>query len=89
VARSARPPGDTGATDRHESLRQVTSESLEAAGVVAVLSGGAATSIYANNRYQSFDLDFVTNASISMIAKVLAPLGFVRIEDRYVRHPDT
>jgi hypothetical protein len=54
-----------------------------------VLSGGAAISIYTNNRYQSFDLDFVTNASISMIAKVLAPLGFVRSKERYFRHPDT
>jgi len=54
-----------------------------------VLSGGAAISIYTNNRYQSFDLDFVTNESISTIAKVLAPLGFVRDEDRYFRHPDT
>ena len=62
---------------------------LKAAGVVAVLSGGAAISIYTNNRYRSLDLDFVTNASVSTIASVLAPLGFERSKDRYFTHPDT
>jgi hypothetical protein len=70
-------------------LAAIISERLEAAGVAAVLSGGAAISIYTNNRYRSFDLDFVTNASVSTIATVLAPLGFERSKDRYFTHPDT
>lgn len=59
-------------------LATVVSEALEAAGVVATLSGGAAVSIYSANRYLSEDLDFVTNAVMSELERVLVPLGFAR-----------
>ena len=47
-----------------EELAAVVSETLEKAGIIATLSGGAAVSIYSNNRYQSEDLDFVTAALV-------------------------
>lgn len=53
-------------------------ETLQKAGIDAVLVGGSCVSIYSQNRYQSFDLDFVTFAELKAIEKVLEPLGFQR-----------
>ena len=52
------------------------SEALEAAGVIATLSGGSAVSVYTDNRYQSEDLDFVTPALLDELEPVLERLGF-------------
>lgn len=57
--------------------------------MTAVLSGGAAVSIYSENEYQSSDLDFVTSERIVDLAVALSPLGFVRGSDRHLSHPDT
>ena len=57
-------------------LAAIVSETLERAGVIATLSGGAAVSIYSDNKYQSEDLDFVTAALVGEIAEALEPLGF-------------
>jgi len=53
-------------------------ETLMKAGIDAVLVGGACVSIYSHNRYQSFDLDFVTYEEMRQIEKALNPLGFQR-----------
>ena len=53
-------------------------ETLKTAGIDVVLVGGACISIYSENRYQSFDLDFVTYEEMRPIEKVLLPLGFRR-----------
>ena len=45
-------------------LAAIVSDALERAGIVATLSGGAAVSIYSDNRYVSEDLDFVTVAPL-------------------------
>jgi len=45
-------------------LAAIVSDALENAGITATLSGGAAVSIYTDNRYESFDLDFVTAALV-------------------------
>ncbi len=58
-------------------LGAFVSEALEKAGITATLSGGAAVSIYSENRYQSEDLDFVTTALVDDLKIVLEPLGFV------------
>lgn len=57
-------------------LAAIVSEALQRAGIVATLSGGAAVSIYTENRYQSEDLDFVTIALVDELKAVLEPLGF-------------
>ena len=57
-------------------LATIVSDALERAGIVATLSGGAAVSIYAESRYVSEDLDFVTVALVSEMEAVLEPLGF-------------
>jgi|688.fasta_scaffold991172_1 hypothetical protein len=60
-----------------EELAAIISQALEAAGILATLSGGAAVSIYTNNRYQSEDLDFVSSAAAGKLAKDVESLGFV------------
>jgi hypothetical protein len=57
-------------------LAAIVSDALESAGITATLSGGAAVSIYTDNRYESVDLDFVTAALVKDLKIVLEPLGF-------------
>lgn len=57
-------------------LAAIVSDTLERAGIVATLSGGAAVSIYTENRYVSQDLDFVTIALVNELKIALIPLGF-------------
>jgi len=54
----------------------IVADALEKAGIVATLSGGAAVSIYTDNRYQSVDLDFVTVALVKDLKVALERLGF-------------
>lgn len=54
----------------------IISDALERAGIIATLSGGAAVSIYSQNRYESEDLDFVTAAAVEDLRVALEPLGF-------------
>jgi hypothetical protein len=71
----------TDKTTLHELATNV-SDALHDAGIVATLSGGAAASIYTDNRYVSVDLDFVTVAQIDELKSVLEPLGF-----KHTGHP--
>ncbi len=57
------------------------SGALEAAGIVATLSGGSAVSAYTENGYESADLDFVTSALRETLEPVLRPLGFVAAQN--------
>jgi hypothetical protein len=71
-----------------EELAAIVSTTLEAAGISAVLSGGAVVSIYTNNEYASSDLDFVSSERTSRIAEAISSLGFKR-EGRMFSHPHT
>lgn len=62
-------------------LATIISEALDEAGITAVLSGGAAVSIYTSNKYQSKDLDFVTSAEFAKLVEILEPFGFTRGSD--------
>lgn len=64
------------------------SAALEAAGISAVLTGGAVVSIYTNNEYESGDLDFISSANIKSIGGAIGSLGFVR-RGRMFSHPRT
>jgi len=67
------------------SLRELAgflSEELRKKGIDTVLVGGACVTIYSENRYQSFDLDFVTYEDMKKIKKALHELGFTE-KDRY------
>ena len=52
-----------------------------------VLVGGACVAIYSNNRYLSYDLDFVTFENRGKIKKALCELGF-ELKGKYFARPD-
>lgn len=73
-----------------EELAALVSQALETAGIHGTLSGGGAVSIYSDNQYESVDLDFITSAQNSAIAKALEPLGFSHQPGkREFTHPGT
>lgn len=70
----------------------VVEETLAAAGIEVVLVGGSCVCIYTNERFASFDLDFIdlTYARKREIAAALATIGFgPRGSARYFAHPDS
>ncbi len=58
-------------------------------GIDAVLTGGAVVSIYTENAYESFDLDFISHTPVSRISESLAKIGFKKTKGRYYVHPQT
>lgn len=71
-------------------LAALVSQALEQFNIASTLSGGAAVSIYTDNEYESYDLDFVTSERNSTIARALAPLGFESEPGtRAFHHPGT
>ena len=71
-------------------LGAFVSEHLKKNGLTVTLTGGACVTIYSENRYQSWDLDFIEEMSAGRkrLAEILADIGFVE-EKRYFRHPET
>jgi len=73
-----------------QELAAIISQVLEAEGLIATLSGGAAVSIYTANRYQSSDLDFVSSVDSRKLGEVVARLGYQATESkRLFSHPET
>lgn len=62
-----------------KDLACLVSETLRDGGIEAVLVGGACVTIYSQNRYQSYDLDFVSYEGLGLIEKALAKIGFKRL----------
>ena len=71
-------------------LAAFVADHLRSRGIDVVLVGGACISIYTENRYSSFDLDFVATGSTGRrkIRSVLAEINFTE-EQRYFKNPDT
>jgi hypothetical protein len=63
---------------------------LESAGLRAVLTGGACASFYTGGSYQSSDLDFIIQTSVSaeVLDRAMAEIGFAR-KGRHYEHPET
>ena len=72
------------------TLAALVCDACYKSGAEIVLSGGACVSIYAKNKYESFDLDFVLLSQVGRKKAGLAleALGF-RKEGRHYRHPET
>ena len=68
-------------------------ETLSAAGISAVLTGGTCVSVWTRNEFASLDLDFIALGlhSNKEIARALEGIGFNRSvgNPRYFEHPDT
>jgi hypothetical protein len=79
--------------NRNTSLKElagIVNYTLKAKGIDAVLIGGAAVSIYSDNVYQTYDLDFMSEYRTDLIAIALEPLGFKKGgQGRYFASPDT
>jgi hypothetical protein len=71
-----------------KDLAALVSKTLREGGIDAVLVGGACVSIYTNNTYQSYDLDFVTHSSLKEITPVLKKIGFLRESTRHFTRKD-
>lgn len=61
---------------------------LEEKGISVVLSGGAVVSIYTENKYMSYDADFITEADNIKINEVMIGLGFKKLGKDF-KHADT
>ncbi|MCB1109402.1 MAG: nucleotidyltransferase [Chlamydiia bacterium] len=61
-----------------ENLAGLVSQKLQEHGIDNILVGGACVSIYTQNLYQSYDLDFITYESMKNIEKALEELDFKR-----------
>lgn len=69
-----------------DDLAHIVCATLTDNGIDAVLSGGAVVSLYTDNRYLSYDLDFITTAPIDNIALILETVGFTRESGRHFSH---
>lgn len=71
-------------------LAAFVAEHLNGKGVEVVLVGGACISIYSENAYSSFDLDFIATGMTSRqkIRSALAEINFIE-EQRYFKNPET
>lgn len=70
----------------HISLKELAalvSDTLREGGIDAILVGGACVSLYTNNKYQSYDLDFVTHSPLKEITPLLKKIGFLRESTRH------
>jgi hypothetical protein len=69
-------------------LAALITQTLGKENMSAVLVGGAVVSIYTNNKYESYDLDFISPDDHAKIEKVLARLGFKKTGKSF-EHPET
>ncbi len=63
------------------------SEELKKRGIDTILVGGACVTIYSENRYQSYDLDYITYSDMKKVKRALAELGFIE-KAKYFKHAD-
>ncbi len=70
-----------------ESLAAIVSEKFKEHNIDSILVGGGCVTIYSHNRYQSYDLDYVTYEDIKKIEIALNELGFKR-KNRHFEHKD-
>lgn len=68
-----------------KNLAGYLSESLRKEGIDLILVGGACVTIYTKNRYQSYDLDFITYEDLRKVKKILKKYGFEE-HAKYFRH---
>lgn len=61
-----------------EEVAAAVCDALDRAGISVVLSGGAVVSIYSENEYESFDLDFIPTGLARKVDDVMAELDFRR-----------
>lgn len=68
-----------------QELAGYISEELRKRGIETVLVGGACATIYSKNRYQSYDLDYITYEDMKKVRKALLELEFSE-KNGYFQH---
>ncbi len=61
-----------------EELAAFVCSTLERHGISIVLSGGSVVSIYSNNAYQSYDVDFIQTGLTRKSDAAMGELGFTK-----------
>ncbi len=69
-----------------EEVATIVCARLEADKISVVLSGGAAVSIYSENEYESYDLDFIPTGLARRVDRTMLAIGFERQQRHWV-HP--
>ncbi len=69
-----------------EEVATLVCSRLDANEISVVLSGGAAVSIYSENEYESYDLDFIPTGLARRVDRAMVSLGFARQQRHWV-HP--
>ncbi len=75
--------------DKDSTLEEVATlvcTRLEEDGIAVVLSGGAAVSIYCDNEYESYGLDFIPTGLARRVDRTMESIGFERRQRHWV-HP--
>ncbi|PCI95940.1 hypothetical protein COB11_00640, partial [Candidatus Aerophobetes bacterium] len=70
-----------------ENLAAIISEKLREHKIDSILVEGSCVSIYSQNRYQSYDLDYVTYEDMKSVTKALDELGFEK-KGKYYKHTE-
>jgi hypothetical protein len=70
-------------------VAKIVAECLAEKKIDAVLVGGSCVSIYCKNKYQSYDLDFVTESHSKDVEIALINYGFIKKTERMFIHPKT
>jgi hypothetical protein len=68
-----------------EDLAAYVAQELRKQGIETILVGGACVTIYSNNRYQSYDIDFATYEDMRRVKKAMATLEF-HLKGRHFAH---
>jgi hypothetical protein len=71
-----------------KDLAAMVCASLNENNIEAVLVGGACVSIHSGNKYLSYDLDFVTHATLKEVTKAMVKIGFHKGDARYYVRKD-
>jgi hypothetical protein len=71
-----------------EEIAALVCATLDNEGIRVALSGGSVVSIYSDNEYESYDLDFISLGLARNVAATMSVLGFVK-QGRYWIHPNS
>lgn len=71
-----------------KELAFIVGDHLTKEGVHALLVGGGVVSIYTQNKYESYDLDFISPDSHKYLTAAMEKLGFKK-KGRHFIHPDS
>lgn len=71
-----------------KELAFIVGDHLSKEGIHALLVGGGVVSIYTENKYESYDLDFISPDSRKDLIKAMEKLGFEQ-KERHFTHPNS